>query len=333
MATEWDAIFTQDGPGKGLEPNGAPGWTGGDSTYSVLLPNGDTAFFFRIRTSANGRERKVTERSPNRWLRTTEINCPPPFCDPPASIIHARNSIVVLKPRAQTDENARRTEKRERTFDFVFQRAGRRAQLLDGRRDHASDTSQKNASLSSFTSLIRSSRFMARRSHELNPQTLAIERHLESTDLPDHDIHWGTAMIGTKATIFTSTERVRATGRKQMFVARAKPDHRSLKSRDVANWMVWDGSAWVDRCAKRSRPIIPPRRFDQRRVQCCSRLTSTGVRRTCLPAIDTTAAVGFVERHHTLFIVLTRRPVYRQACRLRDARVGLVYSSRASTAM
>src|SRR5690348_16916317 len=45
-ATEWDAIFTQDGPGKGLEPSGSPGWTGGDSTYSILLPDGDNAFLF-----------------------------------------------------------------------------------------------------------------------------------------------------------------------------------------------------------------------------------------------------------------------------------------------
>src|SRR5687767_2417365 len=45
-ADEWDAIFTQDGPGKGLQAAGAPAWTGGDSTYSILLPNGDTAFFF-----------------------------------------------------------------------------------------------------------------------------------------------------------------------------------------------------------------------------------------------------------------------------------------------
>ena len=44
--SQFDSIFTQDGPGLGLEPAGRPGWTGADSTYSILLPNGDTAFFF-----------------------------------------------------------------------------------------------------------------------------------------------------------------------------------------------------------------------------------------------------------------------------------------------
>ncbi|HVF31363.1 MAG TPA: hypothetical protein VNA22_10350, partial [Pyrinomonadaceae bacterium] len=41
--TSFDSIFTQDGPGLGLEPAGLAGWTGGDSTYSIELPNGDTA--------------------------------------------------------------------------------------------------------------------------------------------------------------------------------------------------------------------------------------------------------------------------------------------------
>ena len=35
-AAKWDDLFTQNGPG----------WTGGDTTVSIELPNGDTAFFF-----------------------------------------------------------------------------------------------------------------------------------------------------------------------------------------------------------------------------------------------------------------------------------------------
>ena len=93
----FDSIFTQDGPGLGLEPAGAPGWTGGDSTYSIELPNGDTAFFFSdsyigefpafagdgtVTTSATG-------------LRTRQANCFPPLCDPPTVLYRAHNSIVV----------------------------------------------------------------------------------------------------------------------------------------------------------------------------------------------------------------------------------------------
>jgi hypothetical protein len=95
--TGFDTIFTQDGPGAGLEPAGSPGWTGADSTYSILLPNGDTAFFFSdsyigeypakagdgtVTTDVNG-------------LRTRESNCGPPLCDPPTSLYRAHNSVVV----------------------------------------------------------------------------------------------------------------------------------------------------------------------------------------------------------------------------------------------
>ena len=44
--TTFDITFTQNGPGTGLEPSNIPGWTGADSTYSIPLPDGDTAFFF-----------------------------------------------------------------------------------------------------------------------------------------------------------------------------------------------------------------------------------------------------------------------------------------------
>jgi hypothetical protein len=94
---QFDNIFTQDGPGRGLEPAGRPGWTGADSTYSILLPNGDTAFFFSdsyvgesptlagdgtVTTDANG-------------LRTRVANCGAPLCDPPTNLYHAHNSVIV----------------------------------------------------------------------------------------------------------------------------------------------------------------------------------------------------------------------------------------------
>ena len=94
---EFDTIFTQDGPGTGLEPAGKSGWTGADSTYSILLPNGDSAFFFSdsyigespakvgdgtVTTDANG-------------LRTRVANCAAPLCDPPTALYRAHNSVVL----------------------------------------------------------------------------------------------------------------------------------------------------------------------------------------------------------------------------------------------
>jgi hypothetical protein len=93
----FDAIWTQNGPGTGNEPIGRPGWTGADSTYSIVLPNGDSAFFFSdsyigesptvsgdgtVSTDANG-------------LRTRAVNCSAPLCNPPTSLYRAHNSVVI----------------------------------------------------------------------------------------------------------------------------------------------------------------------------------------------------------------------------------------------
>ena len=84
----WDQNFTRNGPG----------WTGGDTTVSLLLPNGDSAFFFSdsfiaedppkpgdgaVYTNENG-------------LRLRKPNCLPPICGPAPEIIHyVYNSVVV----------------------------------------------------------------------------------------------------------------------------------------------------------------------------------------------------------------------------------------------
>jgi hypothetical protein len=104
-AKEWDRIFTQNGPGTGLEPKGIPGWTGADSTISIELPNGETAFFFsdsfigespakpgdgRVHVNRNG-------------LRLRDPNCLPPICGPkPEHIHYVYNSIVVVSKDRKT---------------------------------------------------------------------------------------------------------------------------------------------------------------------------------------------------------------------------------------
>src|SRR5688500_17320648 len=85
-ATNWDNVFTQNGPGTGLEPSGSAGWTGADSTYSILLPNGNSAFFFSdsyiAESPATSGDNTVTTNA--NGLRTRQTNCGPPLCDPPA---------------------------------------------------------------------------------------------------------------------------------------------------------------------------------------------------------------------------------------------------------
>jgi len=94
---EFDAIFTQNGAGTGLEPAGIPGWTGADSTYSNLLPNGDSVFFFSDsyvgESPALAGDGTVSTNADG--LRTRAANCNPPLCSPPTNIYRLHNSLVV----------------------------------------------------------------------------------------------------------------------------------------------------------------------------------------------------------------------------------------------
>src|SRR4029078_12943340 len=95
--SNFDSIFTQNGAGTGLEPLGSPGWTGADSTYSIQLPNGDSAFFFSDSYigESPAKTGDGTVRTDTNGLRTRLSNCDPPLCDPPTNLYRAHNSVVV----------------------------------------------------------------------------------------------------------------------------------------------------------------------------------------------------------------------------------------------
>ncbi len=87
-ADEWNAAFTRSGPG----------WTGADTTASVELPSGDTAFFFSDSFIAEDPQKPGdgTVQVNANGLRTRMPNCLPPFCGPkPEHIHYVFNSIVV----------------------------------------------------------------------------------------------------------------------------------------------------------------------------------------------------------------------------------------------
>jgi hypothetical protein len=253
-AAEWDAIFTQDGPGQGLEPNGSPGWTGGDSTYSVLLPNGDTAFFFSDsyigewpKTKGDG-----TVTRSLRGLRTTEINCPPPICDPPASLFIARNSIVILdkaRTRMRTlvgpkNENGLSTSYFKDPApglnfwlgDVVFLQAKPRLFVFLHKFDHEL-------------------KFHGAAIAQLDPKSLAIDSVVDVVELPNLEIHWGTAMIEERGYLYIYGKGSRD-GKKQVFVARVKSESSLADLSKASTWSVWDGRTWTNELEK-ANPIIP----------------------------------------------------------------------------
>lgn len=94
-AVEWNRIFTRNGPG----------WTGGDTTVSLELPNGDSAFFFSDSYMAEdpalpGDGSVFTN---GRGLRMRKPNCLPPMCGPKPEVIHyVYNSVVVRSKDGKT---------------------------------------------------------------------------------------------------------------------------------------------------------------------------------------------------------------------------------------
>jgi hypothetical protein len=97
--TQFESIFIQNGPGSGLQSTAGPAWTGADSTYSILLPNGDSAFFFSDGYIAESPavEGDGTVLVGPTGVRMRSPNCLPPLCTPATSLFRSRNSIVVLK--------------------------------------------------------------------------------------------------------------------------------------------------------------------------------------------------------------------------------------------
>ena len=94
-ATAWDDQFTQNGPG----------WTGADTTVSVELPNGDTAFFFSDSYIAEDPTKPGdgSVQFNENGLRTRKPNCVPPICGPAPEVIHyVYNSVVVRSKDGKT---------------------------------------------------------------------------------------------------------------------------------------------------------------------------------------------------------------------------------------
>ena len=88
QAPQWNEFFTRNGPG----------WTGADTTVSVQLPNGDSAFFFSDSFIAEdpAKPGDGTVYTNENGLRLRRPNCLPPFCGAaPEHAHYVFNSIVV----------------------------------------------------------------------------------------------------------------------------------------------------------------------------------------------------------------------------------------------
>lgn len=94
-AKEWNENFTRNGPG----------WTGADTTVSVELPNGDSAFFFSDSYIAEdpAKPGDGSVYTNDNGLRLRKPNCLPPICGPAPEVIHyVYNSVVIRSKDGKT---------------------------------------------------------------------------------------------------------------------------------------------------------------------------------------------------------------------------------------
>lgn len=248
---EWDDIFTQNGPGRGLEPAGAPGWTGGDSTYSIVLPNGDTAFFFSDSYIGEATPTKGdgTVTVDKNGVRTTAINCFPPTCDPVASSFIARNSIVLLskdKKILKTLVGPKNKDGHSTSY-FEMNEPDRYYWLGDATLTQV----DKRGTMKVFVFLHKFDgklKYYGSAIAQLNATTLAVEKTIELKNAPDPATHWGSAlhMAGKygKYTLYIYGKRG-VDGKKQAFVAKTDLANGFETLTDTTKWTVWNGKDWV----------------------------------------------------------------------------------------
>ena len=252
----FNAIWTQNGPGIGEEPVGGPGWTSADSTYSLLLPNGDSAFFFSdsyigeypsisgdgtVSTDANG-------------LRTRAVNCSPPLCNPPTSLYRAHNSVVIRNGVTGTlttlvgppDATGYSTSYFAPPLALVTGHFYWMGDSVVVQVD-ASGTKKVWTFLMEFDgSWVYHGSAIA----QLSLPTLTIEAIKPLNNVPaDNVISWGSAMwldgaYGASTLYIYGMQGNNPSG-KLPFIARTNPGLGLDAVTDTNKWTVWNGSQWV----------------------------------------------------------------------------------------
>jgi hypothetical protein len=241
----WDDIFTQNGPGTGLEPAGSPGWTGGDSTYSILLPNGESAFLFSDSYIGEWPALKGdgTVTVDKNGLRTTAINCRPPICDPEASSFIARNSVVVLSKDRKTFKTlvGPKDKLGYSSSYFPMSETDRYYWVGDGAVVRFGRETKVIVFLHKFDGKLA---YHGGTIAQLNEKTLAIEKMKELGNTGDPATHWGSATMLEGKTLYIYGKR-HINNKKQAMVAKADTSGGFDTLTNTTTWTVWNGIAWV----------------------------------------------------------------------------------------
>lgn len=269
-AEDWNKTFTRNDSG----------WTGADSTISLELPNGDSAFFFsdsfiaenpplpgdgRVYVNENG-------------LRLREPNCLPPICGAkPEHIHYVYNSIVVRSKDGKTLKTLTGEKDKNGYSTAYFKPKSDDPNVMFWLGEPTIVDVKGEKKIWIFLNEWRVARpfdkkffieFKGQSIAQLNAETLAIESINPLKNLVDEGV-WGIAtwLDGKDFYIYgmKNTEDIKNVKKstvnlvdkyKKLYIAKTDVSKGIEFVSDEKNWQAWDSKKWVKDLRKRAS-LIP----------------------------------------------------------------------------
>lgn len=269
-AEDWNQTFTRNDSG----------WTGADSTISLELPNGDTAFFFSdsfiAETPAMPGDGRVYINE--NGLRLREPNCLPPICGPkPEHIHYVYNSIVVRSKDGKNLKTLTGEKDKNGYSTAYFKPKSDDPNVMYWLGEPTIVDVKGEKKIWIFLNEWRVARpfdkkffieFKGQAIAQLNVETLAIESINPLKNLVDEGV-WGIAtwLDGKDLYIYgmKNTEEIKNVKKstvnlvdkyKKLYIAKTDASKGLEFVADEKNWRAWDGKKWVKDLRKRAS-IIP----------------------------------------------------------------------------
>lgn len=269
-AEDWNKTFTRNDAG----------WTGADSTISLELPNGDTAFFFSdsfiAETPAKSGDGRVSVNK--NGLRMREPNCLPPICGAePEHVHYVYNSIVVRSKDGKNLKTLTGEKDKNGYSTAYFKPKSDDPNVMYWLGDPAIVDVKGEKKIWIFLNEWRVARpfdkkffidFKGQAIAQLNAETLAIESINPLKNLVDEGV-WGISVwldgkdfyiYGMKNTDDIKTAKKSAINLvdkyKKLYIAKTDASKGIEYVADEKNWQAWDGKKWTNDLRKRAS-IIP----------------------------------------------------------------------------
>ena len=277
-ADDWNDIFTQNG--QNLTEKDTAGWTGADTTVSIELPNGDSAFFFSDSFIAEnpakpGDGRVYTNKN---GLRMREPNCLPPICGPkPEHIHYVYNSIVIRSKDGKTFRTLVGEKDKHGYSTAYFKPQSTDPNVMFWLGDPAIVNVNGEKKIWIFLNQWRVARpfdkkffieFNGQSIAQLNAETLAIESVKPLKNLVDEGV-WGISLWQDGKDLYIygmkNTEDIKSAPKaaieltdkyKKLYIAKTDASRGIEYVSDEKNWRAWDGKNWNRNLRKRAS-IIP----------------------------------------------------------------------------